>query len=335
MSRNKETANYGELEAQLISCMKEIKYEGTKKKKEYNMSKFAQILIGNEYIKKLREKHREEEWEDFGRLYVKRVLGVYAPKNRKDLLFSINGFSEEYCKLEIEERYKKYAGEIKLSTKTVRNWEDEGIEEVVKKLFNEIQENDRRWLKVYADEVFAALDSAKSVPPEPIIEPDTDGEQDKRKFLKGLSGNIVAILVSLALILHIFLNDFVLSLPQRGESDEKNSPEIISFSVMNPDISLAPGGHESIDVDVYPDEADKSRLSTVSENPEIAWTEHLLVNAEENIQDEDEHLATIIVQTGRIPPAYVNVTVKNPEPVEHYNIGHIGTGTDIDNGGEN
>lgn len=121
MSINKETANYGELKVQLTSCMKEIKYEGTDRETDYNISKFAQILIGNEYIKKLREKHREEEWEDFGRLYVKRVLEVYAPKNRQDLLFSIDGFSEEYCKLGIGARYKKYAGEIKLSTKTVRN----------------------------------------------------------------------------------------------------------------------------------------------------------------------------------------------------------------------
>lgn len=161
MSRNKETANYGDLEVQITRCMYEIKYEGTKKKKEHNMSKFAQILIGNGYIKKLREKHREEEWEDFWQLYVKKVLEVYAPKNRQDLLFSINGFFEEYCKLGIEERYEKYADEIKLSTKTVRNWEDKVIEEIVKKLLNEIQENNRRWLKVYADEVFAVLGSAK------------------------------------------------------------------------------------------------------------------------------------------------------------------------------
>lgn len=186
-----------------------------------------------------------------------------------------------------------------------------------------------------ADEVFAELDSAKPVPPVPTIEPDTGEEQVARKFPKRLRENIAIIFVSSALLLHIFLNDFVLSFPQREKPDEDDSPEIISFSVMNPDISLAPGGQKSIDVNVYPDEADKSRLSTVSENPEIAWTEHLLVNAVEDIQDEDEHLATIIVQTGRIAPAYVNVTVKKPEPAEHYSFDYIGAGTDIDNGGEN
>ncbi len=324
MSVNKEAANYGDLEVQITRCMYEIKHDGTNRETDYNISKFVQILVGDEYIKEHRKEHREEEWKAFRQPYAKRALKVYADDDDRELLLGINGFSEKYCELGVGSRYKKIADEMGVTTKTVRNKEDKAIVGVVKELLNEIQKNDRHELKLLADEVFAELDGAKPVPSEPQKK-----EWDKRKFLKWLSEHIVTILILLVMISHIP------SFQEEEEPTGEDSPEIISFSVMNPDISLAPGGHESIDIDVYPDEADKSRLSTVTKNPEIAWTEHLLVNAVENIQDEDEHLATIIVQTGRIPPAYVNVTVKNPEPVEHYNIGHIGTGTDIDNGGEN
>lgn len=330
MSGNKETANYGDLEVQITRCMYEIKHDGTNRETDYNISKFVQILVGDEYIKEHRKEHREEEWKAFRQPYAKRVLKVYTDDDDRELLLGINGFSEKYCELGVGSRYKKIADEMGVTTKTVRNKEDKAIVGVVKELLNEIQKNDRYELKLLADEVFAELDGAKPVPSKPPKK-----EWDKRKFLKWLSGNIVAILIFLAIILHIYLSDFVPNPPKKEEPDEDGSPEIISFSVMNPDICLVPGGQEFIDVDVYPDEANKNRLSTVTENPEIAWTEHLLVNAVEDIQDEDEHLATIIVQTGRIDPAYVNVTVKNPEPVEHYNIGHIGTGTDIDNGGDN
>lgn len=163
------------------------------------------------------------------------------------------------------------------------------------------------------------------------VEPDNAPQEscDKGKFLKWLSEHIVAILILLVMISQIP------SFQEKEEAAGEGSQEIISFSVRNPDIYLVPGGQELIDVDVYPDEADKSRLSTISQNPEIAWTEHLLVNADENIQDEEEHSATIIVQTGRIDPVNVNVTVKNPEAVEQYNIDRIGTGTNLDYGGDN
>ncbi len=162
------------------------------------------------------------------------------------------------------------------------------------------------------------------------VEPDNAPQKgwDKRKFLKWLSEHIVAILILLVMISHIP------SFQEEGEPTGEDSPEIISFSVMNPDICLVPGARELIDVNAYPDEGDKSRLSIESQNPEIAWTDHLWVIANGNIQDENEYSTTVTVKGDKAPSVDVHVTVKKPEPVEHYSLDHIGAGTNIDNGGE-
>lgn len=360
MSVNKEAANYGDLEVQITRCMYEIKYK-PEEQKEYNIPKFAQILVGDEYIKELWKRHRKEEWKGFWRPYVQRVLEVYAPDDEaRKLLFAINGFSEEYRDLGIEQRRKKYADENGCVSRTVGNREKKAIRAVVKELCNEIQENDRRWLKVYADEVFAKLDGAK--PDDEINEYESktltddkltsilrldapevaEGSSDKpgkvppdgAQAIKRLQRrqNIVTVVVIILAVgiatdwLHGYLGT------RMAGNKEEATPLIEDIFVITPEIQLHPGEKGLIQLEIVPDGADIDSVSCMPKDPGVATVAHRVVKAQDEWQEEN-HETQIAVQGGVSLERQVYVKVL-PNPGEQSAGAGMPDGKPMENEGE-
>ncbi len=343
MSRNKETANYEDLKVQLTRCMEEIKHK-SEEQKEYNMPKFAQILVGDEYIKELRKKHREKEWKIFWPLYVQEVLKEYAPDEARKLLLAVNGFLEEYRDLNIKQRLKKYADEIERTPRTVQNREKTAIKLVVQKLYDEIQQSNRRELKILADEAFAKLDGAK--PDDEINEYESktltddkmtsilpldvpevaEGSSDKpgkvppdgSQAIKRLQQrqNIVTIVVIILAIgiaadwLHGYLST------RMARNEEEAAPLISDILVITPEIQLYPGKEGIIQLDVAPDGADIDSVNCIPDDPGVATVDHRIVTAQDEWQEED-HETQIRVQGGVSPDRQVHVTVL-PDPREQF-----------------
>lgn len=100
---------------------------------------------------------------------------------------------------------------------------------------------------------------------------------------------------------------------------------IQSLSVLNPDITLYPGGYERLQIATVPDDTDRGVIECHSDsNPWItatktsdwvdtnAWTEAWSVAAESDWQESLPYSGKVSVMGGEANPVYIDVTVKEP-----------------------
>lgn len=108
-------------------------------------------------------------------------------------------------------------------------------------------------------------------------------------------------------------------------SANQNDNTIQSISVLNPDVTLYPGGYERLQIATVPDDTDRSVLECHSDsNPWItatktadwvdtnAWTEAWSVAAERDWEETLPYSGKVSVMGGEATPVYIDVTVEEP-----------------------
>lgn len=122
---------------------------------------------------------------------------------------------------------------------------------------------------------------------------------------------------------------------------------IQSLSVLNPDVTLYPGGYERLQIATVPDDTDRGVLECHSDsNPWITatktadwedanpWTEAWSVAAERSWGETLPYSGKVSVMGGEAIPVYIDVTVEEPAYKSAGNNGLLGGSNDTSNAGE-